>query len=118
MAVLRCTRLLGALCAVLLASPAFYVIAEDEPVLADSLSEAAEALVAKAEGQEEMPEETDEEKAAKAEAFVDSAKELNEKLAQLKALLDAKGEGADPALKERLQGLQQQLQGLGLDGLG
>jgi hypothetical protein len=54
---------------------------------------------------------------AKGQAFVDSAKELQDKLGQLKALLDAKGEGADPALKERLSGLEDQLKTLGLDGL-
>jgi len=54
----------------------------------------------------------------KGEEFVDSARELQEKLGQLRALLDAKGEGADPALKERLQGLESQLKTLGLDGLG
>jgi hypothetical protein len=48
---------------------------------------------------------------------VDSAKELQEKLAQLKALLDKKGDAADPALKERLEGLTQQLSGLGLGSL-
>jgi len=56
----------------------------------------------------------DEQKGAE---FVDSARELQEKLGQLRALLDAKGEGADPALKERLAGLETQLKGLGLDGL-
>lgn len=61
---------------------------------------------------------TEEEKAQKGEEFADSARELQEKLGQLRALLDAKGEGADPALKERLAGLETQLKGLGLDGLG
>jgi len=44
----------------------------------------------------------------------DSAQELSDKLAQLKALLDAKGEGADPELKARLDSLQGQLGALGL----
>jgi len=44
----------------------------------------------------------------------DSAQELSDKLAQLTALLDAKGEGADPELKARLDGLKAQLGGLGL----
>jgi len=39
---------------------------------------------------------------------------LSDKLAQLKALLDAKGEGADPELKARLDSLQGQLGALGL----
>lgn len=54
---------------------------------------------------------------AKGQEFADSAKELQEKLAQLKALLDAKGEGTDPALQERLAGLQNQLETLGLGDL-
>lgn len=54
---------------------------------------------------------------AKAAGIVDSARELQEKLAQLRALLDKKGDGADPALKERLDGLTQQLSGLGLGSL-
>merc|ERR1711988_750631 len=37
---------------------------------------------------------------------------------QLKALLDAKGDTADPDLKERLAGLQSQLGALGLGDLG
>jgi hypothetical protein len=53
----------------------------------------------------------------KGQQFVDSARELQEKLAQLKALLDAKGDDTDPALKEKLSGLENQLKGLGLDGL-
>lgn len=57
---------------------------------------------------------TDEEKG---QQFVDSARELQEKLAQLKALLDAKGDSADPGLKEKLSGLEAQLGSLGLDGL-
>jgi len=55
--------------------------------------------------------------AAAAETIVDSAKELSEKLGQLKALLDKKGDAADPVLKERLEGLEQQLSGLGLSSL-
>jgi len=54
---------------------------------------------------------------AKGQQFMDSAKELQEKLAQLKALLDAKGDNADPGLKEKLSGLESQLSSLGLDGL-
>jgi len=77
-----------------------------------------DAAAAPAEGGEaaasEDSAEGDEEKGA---AFVDSARELQEKLAQLKALLDAKGEGADPGLKEKLAGLESQLSSLGLDSL-
>eukprot|EP00419_Tripos_fusus_P047076 CAMPEP_0172820932 /NCGR_PEP_ID=MMETSP1075-20121228/15597_1 /TAXON_ID=2916 /ORGANISM="Ceratium fusus, Strain PA161109" /LENGTH=309 /DNA_ID=CAMNT_0013661679 /DNA_START=19 /DNA_END=948 /DNA_ORIENTATION=- len=51
-------------------------------------------------------------------AFADSARELQEKLAQLKGLLAAKGGGIDPALKERLDGLTKQLQGLGINAEG
>jgi hypothetical protein len=58
--------------------------------------------------------EADANSAATAETIVDSAKELSEKLGQLKALLDKKGDAADPVLKERLEGLEQQLSGLGL----
>jgi hypothetical protein len=54
---------------------------------------------------------------AAVETIVDSAKELSEKLGQLKALLDKKGDAADPVLKERLEGLEQQLSGLGLSSL-
>lgn len=56
---------------------------------------------------------------AKGADFSESAKDLGEKLNQLRALLDAKGEDADPALKERLAGLQSQLSALGIgDALG
>lgn len=44
----------------------------------------------------------------------DSATELAQKLEQLKALLDAKGDSADPDLKARLAGLSGQLASLGL----
>jgi len=70
-------------------------------------AESADAAPAEGEG-------GDEEKGQK---FVDSARELQEKLAQLKSLLDAKGEGADPALKDKLAGLENQLKDLGLDSL-
>merc|ERR1740121_2421064 len=49
--------------------------------------------------------------------FVDSAKELQDKLGQLKALLAKKGDDVDPQLKERLAGLEKQLEGLDLDGV-
>jgi len=84
-----------------------------------AVSDDAPATEPAAEGGEAAGEElTEEEKKAKGEEFVDSAKELQEKLGQLRALLDAKGEGADPGLKERLAGLETQLKTLGLDGLG
>jgi len=51
-------------------------------------------------------------------AFADSARELQEKLAQLKGLLAAKGGGIDPALKDRLDGLTKQLTGLGISAEG
>jgi len=63
---------------------------------------------------EETPEVAPEE-VAKME---DSANELGQKLEQLKALLDAKGENADPDLKAKLDGLQSQLSSLGLGDLG
>jgi len=47
-------------------------------------------------------------------AIEDSAAELGQKLEQLKALLDAKGENADPELKANLDGLSGQLSALGL----
>lgn len=50
-------------------------------------------------------------------AIEDSAAELGQKLEQLKALLDAKGENADPELKAKLDGLQSQLSSLGLGDL-
>jgi hypothetical protein len=46
----------------------------------------------------------------------DSASELSQKLEQLQALLDAKGDNADPDLKKRLAGLADQLDKLGLGG--
>jgi len=85
-------------------APAAEAATEEAPAAEGATDEAAVAEAG-----------TDEEKGA---AFVDSARELQEKLGQLKALLDAKGEGADPGLKERLAGLENQLKGLGLDGLG
>jgi len=54
---------------------------------------------------------------AKAQEYMNSANDLQDKLAQLKALLDAKGEGADPELKARLAGLESQLSSLGLGSL-
>jgi len=51
-------------------------------------------------------------------AFADSARDLQEKLAQLKGLLAAKGDGIDPALKDRLDGLTAQLSGLGISAEG
>lgn len=60
--------------------------------------------------------------ASEAVNMEDSASELSQKLEQLKALLDAKGDNADPDLKARLAGLSSQLASLGLgdmaDGLG
>jgi len=45
-----------------------------------------------------------------------SAQELQEKLAQLKGLLEKRADGADPALQERLKGLEAQLKSLNLQG--
>lgn len=108
----RCLAILAFLVACLdfSAKPSFFAFAQDVEVTEESTGDAApDASAAPAEG-----EEVDEEKG---QQFVDSAKELQEKLAQLKALLDAKEGGADPALKEKLAGLENQLKGLGLDGL-
>lgn len=58
-----------------------------------------------------------EEAASEPGNVMDSAKELQDKLGQLKALLAKKGDSVDPELKERLQGLEQQLDSLNLDGL-
>jgi len=50
---------------------------------------------------------------------MDSAKELVDKLATLKALLDKGGYNQDPQLKEQLNNLEKQLTSLGIqDGLG
>lgn len=101
----------------LLAAVPLYVQAEDAPAAEAAAEEASpEVAVAVAEGGEAAAE-GGAENEAKGQEFVDSARELQEKLGQLRALLDAKGEGADPALKERLAGLETQLSGLGLDGL-
>jgi len=98
------------------AEPAAAEPAAAEPAAAEAAAEtevapAAEGEVAAA-GEEVAG--TEEEKGQK---FVDSARELQEKLGQLKALLDAKGEGADPGLKEKLAGLEDQLKSLGLDSI-
>lgn len=95
------------------------VRADDDVAVSDD-APATEPAAAEGGGEAagEEKELTEEEKKAKGEEFVDSAKELQEKLGQLRALLDAKSEGADPALKERLAGLENQLKTLGLDGLG
>jgi len=66
-------------------------------------------------GEQETAKLSDEEKGAQ---FVDSAMELQDKLGQLRALLDSKGDAADPALKERLASLETQLSSLGLGNLG
>lgn len=100
--------------ALLLAFLVLGVFAEEEP-LAEAeaiLKAAAEEPAAAAEGEAEDPE-----AAAKAQEYLNSANDLQDKLAQLKALLDAKGADADPALKERLAGLEQQLGSLGLGSL-
>jgi len=55
--------------------------------------------------------------AAPSQSFTDSARELREKLGQLKSLLDKRSDSVDPGLKERLEGLTKQLSSLGLDGL-
>lgn len=94
-------------------------LVQAEEAAAEPAAEAAPAAEATPAAEGDAPaaegeEGTEEEKGQK---FVDSAKELQEKLGQLKALLDAKGEGADPALKEKLAGLEDQLKGLGLEGL-
>lgn len=56
----------------------------------------------------------EEDDTAKAKQIMSSAEELQEKLGQLNALLEMKGDSVDPALKERLDGLKKQLAGLGL----
>jgi len=95
------------------------VQAEDPP--AEAAAEAADAApAATGEGEGEGAGEGEgegESEGEKGQQFVDSARELQEKLGQLKALLDAKGEGADPGLKDKLAGLENQLKDLGLDTL-
>jgi hypothetical protein len=51
----------------------------------------------------------------KAQQFMDSAQDLQDKLAQLNELLEAKGDTIDPELKERIMGLKNQLGSLGVD---
>jgi len=72
--------------------------AEDEGAAADEASPTGEGM-------------TDDQKAA---AYANSYGELQDKMQQLQSLLAAKGEGADPELKERLASLQQQLGALGM----
>lgn len=93
-----------------------FAMAEGDEVQVEDDSKGSEGADAGADagGAEESPEAA----AQKAQAYQDSAKELTDKLAQLRALLDAKGEDADPALKERLKGLQSQLSSLGIGDLG
>lgn len=107
------SRLLAVLLALCL-SPALLLPASAQD--ADVVVEDGAAAEGAASGEPEK-ELTEEEKEAQAKAFADSAGELQEKLAQLKSLLDKKGENADPQLKERLKGLESQLDSLGL-GLG
>jgi hypothetical protein len=106
----RCAAIwaLFAVCLDLSAKP-LCIQAQDVEVTDDSAN-APEPVQEASEGGEAADED-------KGQQFVDSAKELQEKLAQLKALLDAKEGGADPGLKEKLAGLENQLKGLGLDGL-
>lgn len=102
------------------AEPAAAEPAAAEPAAAEATAEADSAPAAEGEaaaageGEAQEAAGTEEEKGQK---FVDSAMELQEKLGQLKALLDAKGEGADPGLKEKLAGLEDQLKSLGLDSI-
>jgi type VI protein secretion system component VasK len=88
-----------------------------QEVEAASPASEVEVEAASPASEEEVEPEADANSDASAEKIVDSAKELSEKLGQLKALLDKKGDGADPALKARLEGLEQQLSGLGLGNL-
>lgn len=100
--------------ALLLLLLALGVFAEEEP-LAEAeaiLNAAAEEPAAEAASEAEDPE-----AAAKAQEYLNSANDLQDKLGQLKALLDAKGADADPQLKERLAGLEKQLGSLGLGSL-
>jgi len=98
------------------AAPAAAEPAAAEPAAAEAAAGADVAPAAEGEAAAAVEEVagTEEEKGQK---FVDSARELQEKLGQLKALLDAKGEGADPGLKEKLAGLEDQLKSLGLDSI-
>lgn len=107
------SRLLALLLAVFAFSPAWHLASAEDVVVEDGDDSEKPAEAAATEGEPES--EADAE--ARAQAFASSAQELQEKLGQLKALLDKKGEGADPALKERLKGLEEQLDSLGL-GLG
>jgi hypothetical protein len=55
--------------------------------------------------------------AANVDKFSNSAKEVQDKLGQLRALLDQRGDSADPKLKEQLEQLEAQLKGLDLSSL-
>lgn len=55
--------------------------------------------------------------AANVDKFSNSAKEVQDKLGQLRALLDQRGDSADPKLKEQLEALEAQLKGLDLSSL-
>lgn len=99
----------------------FLVAAQDSPeeVATDGgVEEASEAKSGEEKTEEVAGEASGEENEEKAQAFMDSAQDLQDKLDQLNALLEAKGDTIDPELKERIQGLKNQLTGLGLDGLG
>lgn len=113
MSPLRLERAL-ALCVLLFGAPAPWLRGGVCPAIAQeegaAPAEAAEAAAeAGAEGGDDEP-------AEGGQNFVDSAKELQDKLAQLKGLLAAKGGDVDPQLKERLEGLEKQLEGLDLGG--
>merc|ERR1712113_229576 len=56
----------------------------------------------------------DEDLEEKASSYADSAKEVQDKLGLLTSLLEKRGDKADPALKEQLKALQEQLEGLGI----
>lgn len=113
----RPLRVLAVLLSLLALQPTWQLAsAEDTDVAVEADGEDdAETPAQEGEGGHEA--ESREDAEARAASFAASAKELQDKLGQLKALLDKKGESADPALKERLQGLEQQLESLGL-GLG
>jgi len=110
---MRCWLRIGVLVALCLASGA----TAQEPVVEDVPEAEPASVEASAPPAEPAAEAPDGDAEAKAQEYMNSANDLQDKLAQLKSLLDAKGEGADPELKARLAGLEQQLGSLGLGSL-
>jgi len=114
------SRCLLAACALALLRPAqyFQVCAEEQaPAESDAPKVEINMEGAKVEVEVEAPAEGNGEAEMDPATFAESAKELQDKLAQLTALLDAKGDDVDPQFQERLVGLKEQISKLNLGGL-